>query len=178
MQRFLTRWRWGTQLNAPRGHSLRGWAALSRGIMGSFTGRTAVLPPSVASETALTRPFRLERAIIDVLRRQRADSSLAVEAAPTAPAALACAQRQAQGVTTGGCASCCAAAVPRHAKLARHPFTPFARRIMNTTTQRLLRSYQLWTAQIHQIYPPWPPKRFRSDFPGDEAGSETNDGDT
>jgi hypothetical protein len=76
LQQFLTLCWCAARFNAPRGHTPRGWAALPRGIMGSFTGRTAVLSPSVASETAPRGPFRLERARIDVLRRQRADSSL------------------------------------------------------------------------------------------------------
>ena len=35
----------------------------------------------------------------------------------------------------------------------------------------------VWTAQIHQIYPSWPPKRFGGGDPGEAVGSETNDGD-
>ena len=34
----------------------------------------------------------------------------------------------------------------------------------------------IWTAQIHQIYPSWPPKRFRSSYPADDTWTETNDG--
>ena len=39
----------------PRGRPPGAWAALPRGIMGSFTSRTTVLPASVCSET-LSKP--------------------------------------------------------------------------------------------------------------------------